>query len=31
MFVTPITEKETAGVTVKLKSKYLSGFDGIPA
>jgi hypothetical protein len=31
MFVTPITEKEILGVTVKLKSKYSTGSDGIPA
>jgi hypothetical protein len=30
MFVTPITEKEILGVTGKLKSKYSTGFDGIP-
>jgi hypothetical protein len=31
MFVTPITEKEILGVTGKLKSKYSTGSDGIPA
>jgi hypothetical protein len=31
MFVTPITEKEILVVTGKLKSKYSTGFDGIPA
>jgi hypothetical protein len=30
MFVTPITEKKRLVVTGKLKSKYSTGFDGIP-